>query len=771
MPDSLLQRILNGLRLAEQHNVNVMVRPEVILWPDPDRQWEPVIDQVQQHRPGLIRLGHYVPQQLQGPAIYLKCLVGRTLPEADWPAEQIPVIYLPGVSRQMLRPQKPVSPELRPLVEYLYTGTVWLQENGKEWTVLALLTNAQNGLGLRVATDHATRETLTSALPSLFLEDRSAYDRTIIDADFLYDRLLPDVVPGILSWLNEGEPYLNQLPPDKRILFAKVCRSRYGVEPVNGQMVEVARQLGEQRGNWSAVWQYYANAPRKFPAIALLLQQALPDGKPTNGTAESWPVVNKLAEDELRVQLLTLPSQPVMAAVDQLATLARDHAHRQRWVWAELGQAPLATAVQHLSQMADVATAPFPAQTLADMQAYYRQTGHRADRAMRQALASVRSLSDREAVNGIINALYRPWLENLAVKFQALLAQDATALTNPPAHAGAGDFVLFVDALRYELAVDFVERLRGAGYRVELTDGWSALPSLTPTAKPAVSPVAEAIDPNSSFEEFRPALATSGKALTTANFRTELTRQGFAYVTNTSTLPAEQQGWQEIGDIDRKGHEEGVDMVRRVDELFDQLRETLDGILARGVQQVTLVTDHGWLLLPGGLPKADLPAHLTETRWGRCAVVKEGAKTSLLQLPWRWNPSLFVAYAPGVSFFKANEVYAHGGLSLQECFVPMLRIESANAQPVKPALIRAVRWVGMRCVVETENARDGYRLDMRTKLTDASSSVVVSAELPTVRANKGNIFVDDAEEGKAVQLILLNEADQIVAKQLTTVGG
>ena len=775
MPDSLLQRILTGLRQAEQHHANAQVRPEVILWPDPDRQWERIIDQVQQHRPGLLRFGAYAPAQQQGPAIYLKCLVGRSLPEANWPADQIPVLYLPGVSRQMLRPQTPVHSSLRPLVEYLYTGTVWLQENGKEWTVLALTTNAQNGLGLRVATDSTTRETLLSALPALFQEDRSTYDRAIIDADFLYDKLLPDLIPGVLTWLNDGDRYLGSLPADKRTLFANVCQSRYGFSPAGGQLVEAARLLGEQRGNWSSVWQYYANAPRKFPAIAERLQQALPDGRlPTDApvsTSGSWPMVNKLAEDDLRQQLLSLPAQSPTAAVDSLATLAREHRHRQGWVWSELGQAPLATAVQHLSQMADVATSPFPASSLPELQSYYRQTGHRADRSMRLALAAVRSLPDKDAITTVVNALYRPWLEKLAQKFQAQVADDLAVLTHPPTpETNEAPFLLFVDALRYELAVEFTERLQTAGYRVTLTDGWSALPSLTPTAKPAVSPVAASLATNSPFDEFKPALAASGKTLSTANFRTELLRQGYTYLTNNTPLPEGQRGWQEIGDIDRKGHEEGVDMVRRVDELFEQLRETIAIIMGRGIRRLTIVTDHGWLLLPGGLPKAELPGHLTETRWGRCALIKEGARTSLLHVPWRWNPGVFIAYAPGISFFKANEVYAHGGLSLQECFVPMLIVESTTTEALAPVLIRGVRWVGMRCVVETENTPDGHQLDARTILTDASSSIVLSTELPTVQANKATLFVDDAEEGKAVNIVLIDRTGQIVARQLTTVG-
>ena len=94
------------------------------------------------------------------------------------------------------------------------------------------------------------------------------------------------------------------------------------------------------------------------------------------------------------------------------------------------------------------------------------------------------------------------------------------------------------------------------------------------------------------------------------------------------------------------------------------VQEVMDTAFEKGIKRIKIVTDHGWLLLPGGLPKTQLNEGLTETRWGRCALIKEGAKSDLLHLPWRWNPSVFIAYAPGISFFKANQEYAHGGISL-----------------------------------------------------------------------------------------------------------
>ena len=59
----------------------------------------------------------------------------------------------------------------------------------------------------------------------------------------------------------------------------------------------------------------------------------------------------------------------------------------------------------------------------------------------------------------------------------------------------------------------------------------------------------------------------------------------------------------------------------------------MDGLLLAGWRKVRVVTDHGWLLMPGGLPKTDLPAFLTESRWTRCATLKSTAATHLPTVP------------------------------------------------------------------------------------------------------------------------------------------
>ena len=63
---------------------------------------------------------------------------------------RVPILYLPGVSRQDLRAGGDCPLDLQPLIELQYRGAVWHQRNGRDWTVEAFLTS-EDGLGLDIA--------------------------------------------------------------------------------------------------------------------------------------------------------------------------------------------------------------------------------------------------------------------------------------------------------------------------------------------------------------------------------------------------------------------------------------------------------------------------------------------------------------------------------------------------------------------------------------------------------------------------------------------
>ena len=149
-------------------------------------------------------------------------------------------------------------------------------------------------------------------------------------------------------------------------------------------------------------------------------------------------------------------------------------------------------------------------------------------------------------------------------------------------------------------------------------------------------------------------------------------------------------------------------LAHRIAELIASLVYRVESLLAAGWREVRIVTDHGWLLLPGGLPKTDLPKYLTATRWRRCAVVKESADVDLPCFPWFWADKVRIACPPGIGLFMAGEEYSHGGLSLQECVVPQLTV-LAGAQPAVSAKIESVKWTGLRCRVKVAGQFDGLQ--------------------------------------------------------------
>jgi len=771
MRDSIFDKVLQALKQAENHNSHVMVSPEVILWPDPENQWCEVMDVLQQSIPHLLIYGSYAPEKKQGPAIWLKCMIARVLPEADWDSEAIPIIYLPGVAKSDLRNVENAVFNFQPLLEYQYTGTLFMQENGREWSIQAFVENPTLGLGLKVAKDNATKEALKKTLPSIFQDKDVLANQTIIDADYLNNQLFPDMIPTILKWMCKGEIFFQNIKDGKREVFTSLCKSQYGFEPDHKNIIAIAEKLGSQKNAWKYVWQHYASAPLKYAEIEELLRLAKPADLGTGIFAlpdESWPQINEENEAALAQALTKAATQDTAKALVTLQELEKEHKLRRAWVWSELGKSPLADALNYLVQMASKATESYSTSSIEDIKNYYIAHGIMVDQFMRKALATVKSEKDKTIVISIIRLFYQPWLENITHKFQKLVEQDASIFTSQHAVNETESFVLFVDAFRYELAEEFSKRLAKYKWEFSLQATWSAIPSLTATAKPNVSPIVADVSAESDITEFRPQLQ-NGKDLLTPVFRDTLKAAGFKLVNHASDIQGEGKYWQEIGEIDTKGHAEQAGMVKRVEELFAQVQEALDAAFERGIKKIKIVTDHGWLLLPGGLPKTQLNAGLADARWGRCALIKEGAATDLLHLPWRWNPSVFIAYAPGISFFKANQEFAHGGISIHECLVPMLLIENHTNLHVE-AEIKVVKWVNLKCTIQTNDLPDGYSVDIRTRYNDAKTSIVLSQN-KMLKGNTATLMVDDEAESKAVSIVLMDENERILDRKPTTVGG
>ena len=198
--------------------------------------------------------------------------------------------------------------------------------------------------------------------------------------------------------------------------------------------------------------------------------------------------------------------------------------------------------------------------------------------------------------------------------------------------------------------------------------------------------------------------------------------------------------------------------------------ERLRGLLDAGWKRVRVVTDHGWLLVPGGMPKVQLPKYLAESRWSRCASIKENAHVEVPVAGWSWNPQERFAYGPGVHCFIAGHEYAHGGASLQECLVPVLTFALSGAPAEVVVTVREVQWAGLRCRVSVEPAGGGLLADLRTKPNVPNSSITKAKALDA-SGKVALLVADDALEGTTVSLVIVDASGRVVCKEATTVGG
>jgi hypothetical protein len=175
--------------------------------------------------------------------------------------------------------------------------------------------------------------------------------------------------------------------------------------------------------------------------------------------------------------------------------------------------------------------------------------------------------------------------------------------------------------------------------------------------------------------------------------------------------------------------------------------------------------------MPGGLPKVELRAYLTEDRWGRCASLKDGAQTDSQTFPWYWNESVAIATPPGVGCYRANMEYTHGGVSLQEMVTPVLRVVAGQAAG-GTARLSDVKWTGARCRISLQADSIGFRVDVRTNPCDPNTSLLTDKQSrETAGMGKVTVFLeDDADIGLQAEIVLLDADGQVIDTLSTTIG-
>jgi len=314
-----------------------------------------------------------------------------------------------------------------------------------------------------------------------------------------------------------------------------------------------------------------------------------------------------------------------------------------------------------------------------------------------------------------------------------------------------------------------VIRLAGMGLTADLTTALAALPTVTPTAKPALVPIpAQQLGPGKELDARR---APDGPSATITVLRKLMDEAGVQVLGADDLGDPAATAWTEAGEIDQRGHILGLELAHSIDDLVERIairvRELLDG----GWQKTTIVTDHGWHLVPGGLPKNDgLKPAVTAVRKGRCARLKDGAPTDLPIVPWHWDKDVRIALAPGIGCFEASQVYEHGGASPQECVVPRITVTAAAGMQPAGVEVAKARWRGLTFVVEFAALPAGATVDLRADAGDSASSVAERSHA-SGSVDKFMLLVEDEDlEGKHVRFVVVAKDQTLLLDRPTTVG-
>ncbi len=769
---TVMDHLIEAIRLAGTYNRNDQCPPVVVLWTDEARLFEGAIPQLLRRDVPVLVLGDYCPDEHRGPAVWIRCVLAERISGIELRDGMAPVIYLPGYGRHHLRAVEDCPDEARPLAELQFRGSWFTQGSGRDWTPLALLVNEENGVGLVVAGGAATSEAIQATLVRLLDEPVSKLkERGPLSASDFYELSEGDVVGSVLRWMDDPDSFRFDHPDWEA--FRQLCKKVLTIDPEDETVIGAAQHLGERRGEWQRAWRRFEEAPTNYPHLPDLLRAARPASSLQQelfggSSADSpWPQDNEDAEQSLRHELngLSVRAPDVIRA--RLRSLDAEHAPRRSSVWAKLDHAPLAVALGHLVALATATESHLAGATFADLVVSYSETAWQADDSLLRLLSAVERSDDVADVAAVASALYRPWAEAGAVRFLEAFAAEAPSqgLTTP---IELGTCRIFTDGLRFDLGQRLAGELRRRHLEVVIASTVAAVPTVTATAKPAVAPVGGRI---AGGDGLGAKAIETGSSLTADSLRRLIAAEG------VQTLGAHEFGdptgraWTELGDIDQLGHAHGVRLARYVDDQVRAIADRIAALLKAGWRQVEVVTDHGWMLDPLGLEKVvpPLPEALTTVRKGRCARVSDHASVEFPTLPWYFDSGVAIALAPGLRAFEAGKAYEHGGVSPQESITPHLVVRR-GASPVALS-IGEVRWVGLRCRVRVDDAPTGSAVDLRLNPAQPDTSIAVHLVEIDADGSASLLTSSDEHEGRAAAVVVVAADGTVLGQHPTFVGG
>lgn len=675
----VIDYLINSIRRQTHPSDLFGLAPTAVLWTDKDCVWQSAMPLIKAAMPELYELGDYEPQQRRGPAVWLKCVTAGLA--GSVPEGRVPVLYLPGISRRELRAVEDCPTHLVSLAELQYRSRWWATpNNNRDWSINAFLSNKMIGLELDVAKDSATQERLLQVLEPLLEADAASLKNKRITSAVLGGLVVEDPIRDLLHWL-DSPSIVNEWAPMRVQLLEQYCLDTYGLSAEEANIGEFLSHLCEQpKPAWEALWSRFEDMASLLPGLLAKLESVEPLALPLRSECFLSLVIKD--EKTLEKSFVQFAGQSDLEVDDGITRLAQEHASRRDTLWLRLGYTPYTQALLHMATLVEKKNKPLGGPNCDVMASAYERNFWQLDRAALKAMACAQHDSQREVIAGVLSIIYTPWLTHTAERFQALVksggypnapgaSPQERALNNE--YKSESQVVFFVDGLRFDVAHDLVEVLDKT-YGVELSAHWSALPSVTATAKAAITPVSSCLEGDLDGHGFVPGVKENGSEFSSGQFRKLLKEAGWQYLDGVETGDPAGRAWVQTGDLDKTGHKEQRRLPSRIDDILDEVKSRIDGLKQAGWQHIRVVTDHGWLWVPDKLPKAEIAKLATVDKNPRCAVLNHGAPTEHLTSPWYWNENVSIAFAPGISAFRAGLYYEHGGISLQECLTPVIDI-------------------------------------------------------------------------------------------------
>lgn len=273
--------------------------------------------------------------------------------------------------------------------------------------------------------------------------------------------------------------------------------------------------------------------------------------------------------------------------------------------------------------------------------------------------------------------------------------------------------VLWIDALRYELAVALDESLSDQ-QKTDLDTVCGAIPSITPVGMASLLPGGWELALKEKGGKLVPHLG--GKAIASAQDRVAVLASEYGDRFLDMTLDelvkkrmtnAFKDKFEQRGLVLVRYHRIDLDGEKYAPDLFGSLKRHTDNLLKAvrrladlGYTDIFVFTDHGFLVFPerdhgNKASKPDGTWLLEKERVlaGSAAENPETIRFAAEDLGVAGDVEHFV-FPKTLATFTEGILYYHGGLSVQECVIPALHIRSRKTEETKPAWELQLRYRG-----------------------------------------------------------------------------